>query len=205
MFKEYKILENIIRIDQQDIIEKYVKEEKVKWENIDDITGPFGDPLSKRKFPARVIKNENIHQNILKIVNEIEINVCNILGVEYVKTYRSKINHTNPLNFDYDPTDLIHIDMKMDHIAVVYYINDSDGDTVILNNLNGNSMDEMFKHLNGVKKENFIPMVSVKPKKGSVTVFYGNLYHYGDYPKLTDRYVINIDLAIKNKISNSLI
>jgi hypothetical protein len=205
MFIGYKILENIIPQHDQDTIEAYVNTPSLKWQYTHNITGLFGNTIDTRVFPANVLTEERIDSNILKIINTIQHNVCDILDVSFLKTYRCKINHTQPLDFDYNPNDLIHIDMKINHLVAVYYINDSDGDTVILNNSNGDSMDEMFKHINGVQNHFFTPMVSVKPKKGSVVIFNGNLYHYGDYPKINSRYVINLDFAIKNKLATKLI
>ena len=205
MFTGYKILENIIPQHDQDIIEAYVNTPSLEWRYTHNITGTFGNTIDTRVFPANVLTEEKIDSKILKIINTIQHNVCDILDVNFLKTYRCKINHTQPLDFDYNPNDLIHIDMKINHLVVVYYINDSDGDTVILNNSNGDSMDEVFKHINGVQNDCFTPMVSVKPKKGSVVIFNGNLYHYGDYPKINNRYVINLDFAIKDKLATKLI
>lgn len=198
MIKDYTILSNIISEDEQNILEKYVKESNLNWYVMENITGEFGGKMHTMKFPAKVLSYENIDKEILKIINKIELSVCEKINQKYVRTYRCKINYTKPIDFDYDSLDLIHIDMKAEHIVIVYYINDSDGDTVILKNKDGIGMDNMFKHINGVAKENFVPIKKVKPIKGSVVVFNGNLYHYGEFPKINDRYVINLDVAIKN-------
>lgn len=199
MIKDYTILSNIITEDEENTLEKYVNRFDLPWEKIENITGEFGGKFHEVKLPGEVLVYENIDSDINRIIEKIQINVCEKLEYEFLKTYRCKINHTKPIDFDYNPLDLVHIDMKMEHLVIVYYINDSDGDTVILENIDGVGMDNMFNHLDGVVKEKFKPIINIKPTKGSVAVFNGNLYHYGDFPKSNDRFVINIDLAIKDK------
>ncbi len=199
MIKDYTILSNILNDDEQNILEEYVKSPNLLWDKINNITGEFGGKMYSENLPGRVLMYEKIDIQILNIIEKIQINVCKSLGYDYLKTYRCKINHTEPIDFEYDPLDLIHIDMKMEHLVIVYYINDSDGDTVILENIDGVGMDKMFEHFDGVIKDKFKVIKNIKPQKGTAAVFNGNLYHYGDFPKTNNRFIINIDLAIKDK------
>jgi hypothetical protein len=72
-----------------------------------------------------------------------------------------------------------HTDSQKDHLVIIYYANDSDGDTFIF--------------------ENSIAPWKVKqrisPKAGRFLVFNGNQYHSGIHPKSNDyRIVINFNL-----------
>jgi hypothetical protein len=62
----------------------------------------------------------------------------------------------------------------------------------------------MYKHINGVQTNDFTQLKNVSPQKGRLVVFDGNLYHYGDYPKSNDRYVINIDFAAVDNTKKTL-
>lgn len=73
----------------------------------------------------------------------------------------------------YDP----HTDLPYPHLVVLYYVNDSDGDTVFFDNNN-----------NVVQR--------VTPKKGRVVLFDGNHKHGGGIPKNGPRCAINFNLAI---------
>lgn len=71
--------------------------------------------------------------------------------------------------------DIPHIDMNEDHIAMIYYVNDSDGDTFIFN-------DDM--HI----------IDRVSPKKGRVLVMNGKRRHAAGHPvKNQNRVVMNFN------------
>jgi hypothetical protein len=70
-----------------------------------------------------------------------------------------------------------HTDLPFDHLVVLYYVNDADGDTVFFNEKN-----EIIK--------------SVSPKRGRAVAFDGSIYHGGGIPKTGPRCAINFDILI---------
>jgi hypothetical protein len=76
-----------------------------------------------------------------------------------------------------------HIDLPYPHWAVIFYVNDSDGDTLIF--------DKTFPD-----KENAVVVHAVSPKKGRAVLFDGRHYHCGTAPSRHDtRIVINYDFV----------
>ena len=76
-----------------------------------------------------------------------------------------------------------HVDMPMPHWVLIYYVNDSDGDTVIL--------DKQYPN-----RENAAVLHSISPKKGRAIMFDGRHYHCGTCPSKHDvRIVFNYDFA----------
>lgn len=76
-----------------------------------------------------------------------------------------------------------HVDLHEPHWVVIYYVNDSDGDTLIF--------DKTFPD-----KENAVVVESVSPKKGRAILFDGRHYHCGTAPCQHDtRIVINYDFV----------
>ena len=73
-----------------------------------------------------------------------------------------------------------HVDCNFPHTVVLYYLNNSDGDTVFFD-----------------KQGNVSQRVS--PKKGRVLVFDGTIYHGGGIPKKYPRSVVNFDIITKEK------
>jgi hypothetical protein len=74
-----------------------------------------------------------------------------------------------------------HVDMPKPHWVLIYYVNDSDGDTVIL--------DKTFPDW-----QNAAVLHSVAPKKRRAVLFDGRHYHCGTSPSKHDtRIVINYD------------
>lgn len=68
-----------------------------------------------------------------------------------------------------------HIDTTIPHVVVLYYVNDSDGDT------------HMFKGIDTIK--------TVTPKKNRVVVFDGSIYHSSGSPISSKRCVINFNIV----------
>lgn len=84
-----------------------------------------------------------------------------------------------------------HVDFKYPHIVFLYYVNDSDGDTLITKkkyDFSNQTFDEM-------DESEIVERVS--PKKGRVVIFDGLYYHSGGIPKNNPRCVINFDLSLK--------
>ena len=84
-----------------------------------------------------------------------------------------------------------HIDLESDspldlYFTLIYYINDSDGDTLIYN-----------EKYNGTPIEKFTVNKRVSPKKGLSILFPYNTFHSGSHPTTTDaRIVINYNFQL---------
>ena len=70
--------------------------------------------------------------------------------------------------------DDIHVDLDEEHYVCLYYINDTDGDTIIFDD---------------DRKE----IQRITPKKGRIVFFDGSLEHCSSKPSKTTRAVINVD------------
>ena len=205
MIEGFHIFDDIISELDQIKLEKYVKLSNLKWTYQHNITGQYGGTDSL-ELPANVLKGINItDSNISNIINSIKLNLLNKLNMEFVKDYRYKINWTTPITKNYDFKNLIHVDMDVDHIAIVYYINDTDGNTIFLNNKKGNFAESHQSNFKGIDLNEFEIVNKIPPKKGRAIIFDGNIYHYGEYPTITDRFIINFDLVGKHKNKNKLI
>ena len=208
MINNIFVFDDIIEENLQNIIELYCKESNNNWEYVENITFSDDDVIFKDNFPAKVIPLGNISENSIQdIIELIQKNTLEKTKMEYVKSYRIKINCTSPINIDESMEHkLLHVDKYENHIVIIYYVNDTDGDTLIFNNKNGNNSKDFNKQFNGsIDIKDFELIKSVSPKKGRVVMFNGNLYHYGKYPKINDRFIININLVAKNKINRILI
>ena len=115
------------------------------------------------------------------VINKIKLD--RVLRVRIRRTFYVK-GHTN------QKYNIPHVDIidELPYKTLIYYVDDSDGDTVF------------FK--NKLKKENFLDANAVidkkvTPKKGTVVYFNGDKYHSGNCPiDFTKRTVINFDFKI---------
>ena len=76
-----------------------------------------------------------------------------------------------------------HVDAEYPHDVLLYYINDSDGDTIIFNEKKG------FCGTPTIKQ-------TIKPKKGRLVMFNGHHLHAGELPRTNEkRLVLNINIT----------
>ena len=203
MKEDYYVLDDLIPKETQLVLYDYVKNHNIKWEVMENITGPYGDKHHIHKFPGKVhtrISCEN--EDIKVLANDIQNIVSKYLDLEFLQNYRWKINWTSPLGRSYNPMDLLHHDRMEEHIAMVYYINDSDGDTCIYNNKLGNNAETHQNSLKSVDFDLYELMTSVSPKMGRCLIFNGKFAHYANYPTTNDRFIINFNFVAKGLKSN---
>ena len=85
-----------------------------------------------------------------------------------------------------------HVDFYTPHLVGLYYVNDSDGDTVIFNErFDKVSLDESVTYANAGK---FTVQARISPKKGRMVFFDGGYYHASMHPKVhAQRTVVTFD------------
>lgn len=95
---------------------------------------------------------------------------------------------TNNRNFVDEKYNFPHVDGEYSHIALVYYVNETDGDTWIFNEEFGTKFDKLT-----VKQR-------ISPKKGRAVAFPGKYFHASSNPVKNDvRIVLNFNLAKPTK------
>ena len=98
-----------------------------------------------------------------------------------------------PLSSEFMSTniDLLHIDATIPHLVVLYYVIDSDGDTLLteLQHQPGQA-EKIDQHVESHKI-----IARVTPKQGRAVLFDGSIYHTAEQPRQNMRCVINIDVA----------
>ena len=206
MIENYQVFDDILSDEEQKILNDYVKRNDIDWRSMENITGEYGGKKETCKFPAKVhpqiaCKDEHVNE----IINNIQLIIAEKLNLEFLRNYRWKINWTSPIDYDYNPMDLLHYDRIDEHIAAVYYINDSSGDTCIYNNINGNNAETYQENFNNVDFESYSLLANVSPKMGRCVVFNGKLAHHGNYPSNGDRFIINFNIAAKSKNIKNLL
>lgn len=96
-------------------------------------------------------------------------------------------------------SDYIHVNQKDPHLVMLYYVNDSDGDTIFYNKT-FNDLEKIIVYPeedSGELKESF----RVSPKKGRIVFFDGSIYHAPSTPSKGFRCIITLDLF--GKFQNS--
>ena len=106
--------------------------------------------------------------------------VCNEIGKQDVTVIKGRSFLQLPINFKGERKDSPHVDIEDDHFVMLYYVCDSDGDTIIFNEKE--------------KSEKYTIQKRVTPKQGRVVLFDGAFYHTAEQPIDNIRCVVNYDL-----------
>lgn len=191
------IFNDIISKENQNILEEYFKSISKLWVSGNNLEYMNSDIY----FPQFTIPPQTkLNKNIENIIDTIQLNVVNNLKLENVQKYRTKVNKLpiHKIKLNEDIRSGIHIDRWEPHISIIYYINDADGDSCFYE-----YTDDIKNWMEDVASKNFNKFKQINkstPKKGTVCVFNGMIPHHGSYPSKEDRYVINMNIAIKDNM-----
>jgi hypothetical protein len=128
----------------------------------------------------------SFNKNRISDIHDFGVDILNTFakkhGIEVKQILRIKANILNKT----DKQDHIHpphVDMTTPHMVLLYYVNDSDGDTIIFHQKHSSDQDPVLT----VNR-------SISPKAGSAIMFDGLTYHSSSSPQYTEeRIVININ------------
>lgn len=162
-------------------------QKEIKKSGITKLTPGIGTP----------IKSDNpsfINSNVLDKIKIIPEQACIGIGKICKEIYQARSFIHFPLIPELRKEfDNIHIDLSIEHLVVLYYVNDTDGDTFIFDKISD------YKNVTSetVENQNELKIIKrITPKKGRALVFDGNRYHSSSGPTKDVRCVINFDILI---------
>ena len=174
MEKFIKIYDNIFSSEYLNYLENLIlHQQKIPFESVSNIASPnspIKSPGLSFSFHSEGEQNNSfIKYEFFKILYSLSNKInCN---VKYIYEGRIFIHLPSP---NPGPDD-IHIDINAPHWVCLFYVNDSDGDTILF------------------KEDKKTEIQRVTPKKGRVVFFDGSIPHCSSRPSLNTRAIINID------------
>lgn len=176
-----KVLNNIIPKNWQDEIEQELLSWNFPWYHYANTN--YADKKTRAddvpQFTHGFIRDNSRNSAYEKLPRAILHNI----GIEQTTILRAKANLLTwePKPFTHPP----HIDEKERHYALIYYVNDSDGDTKFYRE------GQIFE--------------SISPKKGNAVLFDGAIYHASSSPvENRFRIVINYNLRQSDYLTGIL-
>jgi ectoine hydroxylase-related dioxygenase (phytanoyl-CoA dioxygenase family) len=125
----------------------------------------------------------NMHQLIIPLFEEIS-KKSGILGkISDARTFLQEKSTNQNIH------DIIHVDMVIPHFVFLYYVNNSDGETILFDKRHTYGNSQFLVH--GQKPN---PLEKITPQKGRVLIFDGLTYHAAGIPKENNRCVINFNI-----------
>ena len=165
------------------------KKEDFPWYYIEDVTAA-GDPGNQRR---RALAHEYVgYVDGEKIGKKLSIfhhlflpmlkDVCRRMNIKNINVLQGRSFLQFPLRLKDRSVDTPHIDIhNKEHLVALYYVCDSDGDTIIYN-----EREELGTYT--IKQK-------VTPKQGRMVLFDGSLYHTAQQPLNNVRCVVNYNLG----------
>jgi Rps23 Pro-64 3,4-dihydroxylase Tpa1-like proline 4-hydroxylase len=181
---ETLVIDNFLNAEEQEIIRQNLLM-RAKWEFLYDMNGDMDS-----KHPSYGFVHVFTHPNE-GVMSEFYTALLGMFSTKLKKIVDYKeINYVRsflqlPLESKhYKERNNVHVDIPQNHIAAVYYVTDSDGDTVIYDNRYGETVTTLKRHK------------TVTPKAGRIVFFDGSRFHCSSQPTDKLRCIINFDLVV---------
>ena len=191
-----------------DIINKSLQEEikstlinDLPWYFINDVTSNDSESQGRPGFFHLFSENYKSNSDFNWISNEIVSKVILKFQLKITQIIQSRTFFQLPLSLQYlknDTVDNAHVDLSSPHLVVLYYVMDSDGDTIIYDK----KWEKGKEHLNSEKTAKLLIKKRVTPKQGRLVVFDGRYWHTAEQPKYNKRCVINTDITYEGINAN---
>jgi len=184
-----KILDNIIPKKQQEEIKNFMYGTNFPWYFVSDITYLDNQHQSRPGHFHLMMDAGKINSDYISEIKKISDSVNKKIKKK-LQMYKVRSFLQLPLAAHYrgDNVDTPHIDNVENHIVILYYVNDSDGCTVIY--------DKKYEEGKTVKFDELKEIKRVEPKKGRVVIFNGLHYHTGEQPNSNLRSIINCNIQV---------
>ena len=194
--KEIYVIDDFIDAEYQKDIKNILmgdyqyREKDFPWYYTEDVTGA-GDPDSQHRTALGhdyvVMDDEDnptgerisiFHYLFLPMLK----NVCREMKIKNINVLQGRSFLQFPLNLKDRTVDTPHVDLhRRKHFVALYYVCDSDGDTIIYN-------ERMESKTYTIKQK-------VTPKQGRMVLFDGSLMHTAEQPLNNARCVVNYNLG----------
>jgi len=189
------VIDNVITKYNQNQIEDLFISSKLPWIFFKDIA--ISDSEIKRLGITKLtpgigcyIKQDNpkyVNEFLVKETSIIPQSACKKIGKECLEIFNGRSFMHFPLASELRTEhDNIHVDVKYPHLVCLYYVNDSDGDTFMYNEVHELGSDSI--------PSDFTLHSRHTPKQGNAVLFDGLRYHSSSKPKEhSKRIIVNID------------
>ena len=193
------IKETLIGRDAPPTIDKV--EDPFPWYYISDITDDEfanGDTFQGRfGFTHQYVTPEDgIVSDFHNLFSGLIKNSCKKLNMKEIDVLNGRSFLSTPTNIPKDDVDSPHVDMIVPHFVMLYYVCDSDGDTLIYNEKT------KFAACYPDSEMKFTLKKKVSPKQGRVVLFDGMHWHTAQQPNHNLRCIVNYDLRDLSRVTS---
>jgi len=187
------VIDNFLLPDHQEKIKNTLYGREFPWFFINDVSMQ-GNSQNRWAASHWFVSNGESRSNYRSLVEPLASLGAMQFGYPLNNVYNARTFLQYPLNpavLGAGEIDKFHVDIPdTKHLVVLYYVNDSDGDTVIIDKKH--SMPSA--NSDNVKLEDYNIVERITPKQGRAVLFDGWQYHTAEQPQKNMRCVININI-----------
>ena len=175
-----QVFDDIVDIFDQEIIKNFLYDTG-QWSFVKDVS--MRD--NKQQRPGFKIMFNQLHPSIDLVLK----NTIKKLKLKNPTLLEARTFLQLPLDKKYigEGVDTPHLDRTTPHWSFIYYVEDSDGDTIIYDYKSKNENDiPYFEDVKELKR--------IKPKQGTIVAFDGLHWHTAEQPTKNKRCIINFNV-----------
>ena len=188
-----KVFDNCLPVVYQDHVKEILLGDCFPWYYLPDLTGGYRTEMQSRPaFGHDFVIHGNFNSDRVNLMDPIISAVESATNRTFSKILNARTFLQMPLSskvIGKNAIDTFHVDCEEDHFVILYYVLDSDGQTVLSDRIY-NSGDTVMMNVT----EEYKIVKKVKPKQGRILFFNGNVFHTALQPKQNVRCVLNINV-----------
>lgn len=185
-----KIYDNIIPKGYQDAIESDLTRWDFPWNYVDDVTHmDYGNNSGMAHLAYNIGQNPS---DWFPFIKPIIYSIEQATGDKILELLRIRVGFLIP-SINEKEYNTPHLDFTIPHTTVCYYVNDSDGDTIVFDKTAADMKVDTITETtirNYVNETEFSIVGRCSPKKGSICKFDGYRYHASSKPKNNKRRLV---------------
>ena len=193
-----EVFDDIIDKSLQEKIKSTLFSDNFPWYFLPDITSKEKENQSRHGFLHLFVKEYVENSEFFTMIRPILDNTAGKLKLILPEVIKCRSFLQLPLSLKDDTVDNAHVDMSTPHIVFLYYVIDSDGDTIIYDK----KWKEGSNQMNSEETAKLLIKKKITPKQGRFVVFDGRYWHTAEQPKNDKRCVINSDITHKDINAN---
>ena len=189
-----------------DIIDKSLQEEiktslliqDFPWFFLSDVTSSVVGNQARPGFFHLFVDKTETNSDYYDLIKPIIYKTINKFNLKITQVDQSRAFLQVPLSLKNYTVDNAHVDSSSPHLVILYYVIDSDGDTIIYDK----KWEKGMQDLNSEETKKLLIKKRVTPKQGRVVVFNGSYWHTAEQPKNNNRCVINTNITYEGINAN---
>lgn len=187
------IVDDFLTPEDQEMVKGVLFGEQFPWFFRQDITYGADAPEDKRAPAVSHVFRDSC-QTLSPFFNQFAP-IAHLGASRFGYAYKDILKLRSFMQFPLNPAtlpnkvDSLHVDTNLKHLVVLYYVCDSDGDTIIVDHEYVAGEIEL-----GLNASDYPTLQKVTPKQGRAVLFDGKYYHTAEQPTTGMRCVLNFNV-----------